>query len=464
MSAPGSTGESVDGIADTLSRWATPFSFEDIPADVVEEAKRCLLDTTGVALAGSQHSTAKLVRDQVETQYGAGSCSLLGSSNLTAPSGAAFANGVAAHALDYDDVSYEGMLHATAAVWPAVLAVAESVSATGQDVMAAFVAAVEVEYALGRAFTHDLFWRGWWTTGLLGAVGAAVGASKVMGADADTVREAICIAACQTSGPYVLVGSPIKPVACGRAAELGVQSALLASAGLTAPTDAFEHDHGLITMFGDGTFQAQELDKLGRHYVLSTSRVAFKRYPVCAGAQSGIEALLDLLRDKNPMPEEVVRIRCEVTPDVGHYMPYAKPKSVTEAQFSMPFCLACALTHRDVAVTHLDGAVLDDPLIRRRMEMVEVVLSEDLAACESARDDVHQPARITLYMQEGTEISAFNPAPTGMPVKPMTDAALDAKFMNCAGCVMTRSAAEKLRQRLRTLESLQSVKDLLRDR
>ena len=463
MSTSATADEATEWVADTLSRWAAAYSFEDIPDVVVEEAKRCLMDTTGVALAGSQHPTAMLARAQVETQYGEGPCNIFGCPDPAAPSGAAFANGVAAHALDYDDVSYEGMVHATAVVWPAVLAAAEPVSATGREILTAFVAAVELEYALGRAFTHDLFWRGWWTTGLLGVIGAAVGASKVMGAGADTIREAICAAACQTSGPYVLVGSPIKPVACGRAAELGVQSALLAAAGLTAPADAFEHDHGLITMFGDGNFRPQEFDKLGRHYVLSTSRVAFKQYPVCAGAQSGIEALLDLLQDQNPVPEDVVRMRCEVTPDVGHYMPYANPTSVSEAQFSMPFCLACALTYGDVAVTHLEGAILDDPRIRRRMEMVEVVLSEDLAACEAARDDVHQPARITLHMRDGSEISAFNPAPTGMPIKPMTDAALDAKFTNCAERVLTQSAAEKLRQRLRTIETLRSATDLLRD-
>ena len=457
------TVDPVKRVADALSRWAAAYSFEDVPDEVAHEAKRCLLDATGVALAGSLHPTAILVHDQVAAQYGEGPCNVFGRPYAISPSGAAFSNGVAAHALDYDDVSYEGMVHATAVVWPAVLAAAEAVSATGQDVLTAFVAAVEAEYALGRAFTHDLFWRGWWTTGFLGALGAAVGASKVMGADADIMREAICIAACQTSGPYVLVGSPIKPVACGRAAELGVQAALFAAAGMTAPADAFENEHGLIAMFGDGVFQLQEFDKLSRHYVLSTSRIAFKRYPVCAGAQSGVEALLGLLHEENLVPDDVVGIRCEVTPDVGHYMPYANPQSVSEAQFSMSFCLACAITHGDVAVAHLDVAVLHDPLIRQRMETIDVVLSEDLARCEAERNDVHQPARVTLQTSDGREVSAFNRAPTGIPVKPMSDSALDAKFMDCAERVLPRSAAEKLRQRLWTIETLRSAKEVLHD-
>ena len=149
MSTSATADEATEWVADTLSRWAAAYSFEDIPDVVVEEAKRCLMDTTGVALAGSQHPTAMLARAQVETQYGEGPCNIFGCPDPAAPSGAAFANGVAAHALDYDDVSYEGMVHATAVVWPAVLAAAEPVSATGREILTAFVAAVELEYALG---------------------------------------------------------------------------------------------------------------------------------------------------------------------------------------------------------------------------------------------------------------------------------------------------------------------------
>ena len=173
--------DTVQSIAESLSQWTSQYSFEDLPEEVANEAKRCLVDMTGVAIAGSQHPIASLVRGQVASQYGAGPCSVIGGESPASPAGAALANGTSAHVLDFDDVSYEGMVHATAVVWPAVLAAAELVGASGRDALTAFVVAVEVEYALGRAFTHDLFWRGWWTTGLLGAIGAAVGAAKVMG-------------------------------------------------------------------------------------------------------------------------------------------------------------------------------------------------------------------------------------------------------------------------------------------
>tara|TARA_B100000029_G_scaffold515356_1_gene621952 strand:+ start:977 stop:2371 length:1395 start_codon:yes stop_codon:yes gene_type:complete len=455
--------DAVASVAAALAQWAAGYSFEDIPVEVANEAKRCLLDATGVAIAGSEHPIAILLRDQVSAQYGAGPCSIIGGEAPASPAGAALANGTAAHVLDFDDVSYEGMVHATAVVWPAVLAAAELVAANGRDSLTAFVAAVEAEYALGRAFTHDLFWRGWWTTGLLGALGAAVGASKVLGATPDTMQQAISIAACQTSGPYVLVGSPVKPVACGRAAELGVQAALLAEAGMTAPEDAFENPHGLIAMFGDGTFQPNELEKLGNRYVLSTSRVAFKRYPVCAGAQSGIEALVGLMQDEALASDDVVGIRCEVTPDVGHYMAYDRPQSVSEAQFSLPFCLACAAIHGDISVSHLDESYIQSAHIRERMKTVSVIHSEKLAAEEAASLDVHQPARVTVLTRDRREASAFIPAPTGMPANPMSDAELDAKFIDAAGHVLSAAEAERLKRRLRSFETLASTSELLRD-
>ncbi len=455
--------DTVQSIAESLSQWTSQYSFEDLPEEVANEAKRCLVDMTGVAIAGSQHPIASLVRGQVASQYGAGPCSVIGGESPASPAGAALANGTSAHVLDFDDVSYEGMVHATAVVWPAVLAAAELVGASGRDALTAFVVAVEVEYALGRAFTHDLFWRGWWTTGLLGAIGAAVGAAKVMGAKTETIRQAVCIATCQTTGPYVLVGSPVKPVACGRAAELGIQAALLAEGGMTAPEDAFENQHGFIAMFGNGNFQLDELEKLGDHYVLSTSRVAFKRYPVCAGAQSGIEALISLMRDESLTSNEVIGIRCDVTPDVGHYMPYDRPQSVSEAQFSLPFCLACAVIHNDVSVMHLDDIYIRAADIRNRMETVEVIHSEELAALEAASADIHQPAKVSLLTRDGREVSAFNPAPTGIPVNPVSDDDLNAKFIGTSRFLLSAEEAESLSQRLWSLETLTSTSELLRD-
>lgn len=460
MAAGPDITEDIAAIADRLGRWAAEFTLDQASDAVANQARRCIVDVIGVTLAGAGHPTAVLTRRQVRDLYGQGPCFVAGDPTRTSPAGAALANGVAAHALDFDDVSYEAMVHGTAAVWPAVQAAAEASGATGEQALAAFIAGVEAEYAVARMLTPELFWDGWWTTGLLGSIGAAVGAAKAMRLDAETIGEAAGIAACQATGPYALVGSPVKPYAMGRAAEAGIQAAHFAAAGLTGPEDAFEHEKGFIAMFAGGRFEPRELDRLGRRYLLETPGVAMKRFPVCAGAQSAVEAMLEVAREAKLDADDVSHIRCEVTPDVGYYMPFSRPETVTQAQFSLPFCLACALANGDLTVSHLSMDTLGDPRLARQMAKVETVLSEELAARSAGDAQYDQPAILTVTTADGREIRKAVPAPTGVPVRPMSDSQLDDKFHGCTADVIGAAGAAGLLDRIRHIETLPAAADL----
>jgi len=448
-------------IADALASWAARFQLNQVSDDVIHEAKRCILDVIGVSYAGAAHPTVALTREQVSAQYNAGPCSLIGTDVTASSTGAALANGTAAHVWDYDDVSFEGMVHGTAAVWPAVLAVSQASQASGADLLTAFVAGVEAEYALGRAFTPELFFRGWWTTGLLGAIGAAIGAGKAMGLDARVLTQAIGIAAAQATGPYVLVGTPIKPYACGRAAEAGVQAANFALAGLTAPDDVFEHEQGFTAMFGDRTFFADELAKLGDRLVLETSRLTFKRYPVCAGAQGSVEAVLDLIAEHGLTADQVTKVRCEVTPAISHYMQYRVPRDTTEAQFSLPYCIACALLFGGITFQHLTEAAIRNPRTLDELAKVEVVPSETLAEQEKSHEDHIEPAIATIWTVDGRELRTVNRAATGTPQQPISDSELEAKFLACTAPSMMPDEAKSLIARIWKLETLGSALALL---
>ena len=419
-------------VADTLAEWASDFAVDHASGEVHHEAKRCILDVIGVAYAGAAHPTAVLTRGQVLAQYGAGPSSLFGDAVRVSSTGAALANGTAAHAWDYDDVSLEGMVHGSAAVWPAVLAAAESNGSNGSsgaDLLSAFIAGVEAEYALGRAFTHDLFFRGWWTTGLLGAIGAigaAIGAGRAMGLDTRILAQAVRIAAAQATGPYVLVGTPIKPYACGRAAEAGVQAANFARAGLTAPDDVFE-----------------------------------KRYPACAGALGSVEAVLDLRSAHQLTADQVSRIRCEVTPAIGHYMQYRVPRDTTEAQFSLPYCVACALRFGSLTFDHLTDAAIRDRDTLRVLEAIEIVTSDELAQQEEEREDHVEPAIATIWTHDGRELRTLNPAATGTPQRPISDAELEDKFLGCTDACLELEDAKNLIARIWKLETIPSALELL---
>jgi 2-methylcitrate dehydratase PrpD len=449
---------SQDNVAQSLANWAVQFSANQMSSAVVDEAIRCIIDTIGVSLAGTAHPHALMSRKLARETYGPGPCHIISEAPTCSAPGAAFCNGVAAHVLDFDDVSYEGMVHASAVVWPAVMAAGELVDATGEEVLVAFVCAVEAEYAMGRALTHDLFWRGWWTTGLLGSIGAAIGAAKVMGLDATQTREAINIAACQATGPYVLVGSPVKPYACGRAAEAGVQAALAARCGLEGPTQCFEHVNGFIAMYGNNRFVPEELAQLGSRFVLDTSQVTFKRYPVCSAGQSSIEALQAILVSNGLDGEDVARVCSEVTSDVAHYMAVEHATNITEAQFCLPFCLACVLRFGELTPRHLAPEIIEDAGIINAMAKTDIIYSDQLDQLCEARDDYQMPARITVTTTSGQVLTELIAAPTGLPSNAMSSEQIDEKFLACAREDPHRAKA--LLARIKGLSGLAACKDL----
>ena len=172
-------------IAEQLASWASALSLSSLPAEVVAAAKRCIVDVSGVGIAGASYPAARAARKLIREASAPGAAALWGTDEPgLAPEAAAHCNAVAAHVLDYDDTCYDGIVHASAAVWPAVLACGEASGATGERLFEAFVAGVECEYALGRAFGDELYFKGWWTSGLLGSIGAAAGAAKALGLDA----------------------------------------------------------------------------------------------------------------------------------------------------------------------------------------------------------------------------------------------------------------------------------------
>jgi 2-methylcitrate dehydratase PrpD len=453
----------MQNIADALASWSVGVNLADLPEPVMHEATRCLVDTIGVALAGTQHETVRKTRELVLEEFAPGPCSLLGEvSGISAP-GAALYNGVAAHVLDFDDVSHEAMVHCSCAVLPAALASAELADASGTELLEAFVAGVEAEYALGCAFTDELFWRGWWTTGLLGAFGATVASARALGLNQEETRNAICFIASQTSGTYTVVGTPMKPFANGRAAQMGVEAALYARAGLSAHADAFEHEKGFIAMFGGGTFKRDLLDRLGTRFILVDPGLAYKLYPVCSGAQPATEALINLIAEEKLDSSSITHVRCDVTGSIKTYLEHERPATVTEAQFSMNFAVACVLVHGELGIGHLSEEVLSDPRIEAAMEKVEMTLNERLAEASELGPAYPEAAIVTVTLADGSRFSKTNKGATGSPVNPMSDEQIDRKFINSTSPLLGPGAAGELLHRIRNIENLARSSALLTD-
>ena len=451
------TGMAGD-IAARLAAWSSAVDPRALPADVSAAAIRCILDATGVGLAAADRPVVAATRRLADAP---GNCTLIGRRERVSATGAAMVNAASIHALDFDDTCYAGTLHGTAVVWPAVLAAAESVGATGAETLAGFVAGVETAYALGNDLGNSIYDRGWWTTPLLGAIGAAAGAARALRLAPLPTRHAIALAAAQAFGSRSVMGSTAKPYLCGVAAANGLGAALAAQAGIEGPADAFASVFGLARLTGGGDPDWRAVATLGQRYALVQPGIAFKRYPVCSSSQAAAEAVA-LLRDEHHIAAAAVAsVHCAVTPMVAQCLPFLIPATGTEAQFSLPFAVGSMLAFGELTPGQLGSATLADPGLRLAMDKVSMTVDPALAASEADRRDRPEASIVTIAMADGRTLVRRVDAATGMPTNPMPDAMLDEKFRQGAQTVLAPRQADALLDRVRGLRHLASIHDLV---
>lgn len=438
-------------------------SLDDVPATVLHEAKRCILDTIGVVVAGCRSPLTDIVRRHALGAHATGRAVLLATGETVHPMAAAMVNATAGHAYDFDDTSYTGIMHGSVVACPAALAVAQDVGGGGACLLEAFIAAVEFEYALALACTDHIYFKGWWTTGLYGTPGAAVATAKALRLDATATVDALAIATAETTGMKAIFGTDAKPYQAGRAAAAGVQCGLLAAKGMHGPVAVFEDDHGFAKLFNDGIAEPEHLAKLGREWRLLEPGILFKRYPVCSAAAASAELTGRLMTENAIAVDDVVGVTCDVPPLVALSLAHDNPTTPREAQFSMSFAVGCILIFGDISLDHLNRATLSDRRLRATMAKVQTRVSEELANDPTVPERCPEGAYVTLDLADGRRVRDFLPRPTGMPGNPISDDALEDKFRSCFryGGISeerTRRVAKRL-WRLETIDDLSGLLD-----
>ena len=331
------------------------------PAGARARAAIAVLDTVGVTLAGASEPASLIVR-QVVAAEGGDACGVFGTPVRASMSGAALANGTAAHALDYDDMCFVSLAHPSAPLVPAVLAAAESERLTGRAVLDAYVVGFEIEARLGRLMNPRHYQRGWHCTSTLGTIGAAAAVSRLLGLDARTAGHALAIAASEASGLKENFGTMVKPLHAGLAARNGVLAALLARGGMTASDLALDGPQGLLhAMDSEGHALADAIADLGARWEILDTGITVKLYPSCAGTHPSLDAILDLRRREGFTAGDVERIDIDVDSIVPTILIYDRPATGLEGKFSLPFCAAAAVVFGRVGIDTFDAASLTNP-------------------------------------------------------------------------------------------------------
>ncbi len=415
-------------IAEALGTWVAGLTMEAVPEPARAAARDCLIDTIGVAFAGTGTPAYGAVMELVTHLYGEGPLSAWGiDGEFTIPA-AALLNGTAAHALDFDDTCYAGIVHGSAAVAPAVLAMAEATEATGEDAFVGFIAGVETCYALGAALGDELYFRGWWPTGVLGCVGAAAGVARVLGMDADYTARAIAYAASQSGIPRAILGTPAKPILCGRAAEAGVIAASLAATGAGAPMDVFEGSTGVAQVFNSGTLDRTAIDSVGTIWRLVDPGIAIKAYPSCSSTHAATSAVAGIMADEKLTGADIASVEARVTPLAAVQLVFERPTILVEGQFCLPFTIGCLLAYGQFGVAELRDDILVEPALLAAMDKVTMTT---LPEPQEEYDDGPEGAVVTVTTTDGRRFERQVKKAPGNPENPMPAADREAKFRAC---------------------------------
>ena len=433
----------------------------DIPEGVRRIAIEHILDGYGLALSGHEEEGHAILRRHVERVACAGEVTVFGTSLRSSAEVAALVNGLAMHAMDFDDTqlstnpdSVYGLLtHPTTPVLGATSAVAELIGASGRDLLTAYVAGVEVACRTADASDPRHYQKGFHSTGTFGAIGAVAGAGKLLGLTREQMLYALGIAAAASGGYRENFGTMTKPLHAGRAAEAGVFAARLAADGFTAARNILEAKRGMYAASSDGYEPARIDGKLGSPFFLEDPGVSIKPYPSGSLSHPGQDAVLELVREHDVRPEDVEEAFAGTNSAMPNALIYAMPQTSLEAKFSFPFFLAIAILRRKVGIDEFRDEVVRSSEVQDMMTRCHHVVDEEI----DARGFQHMDTRITIRLKDGRVLEKVESFATGHPKKPMSREQLEAKFFECAELAIDRDRARLALEMIWGLEELEHV-------
>ena len=409
-----------------LADYAASLRYDDLPANVVQCAKDCITDTVAVIVQGSALPWSAIVASYAQRVGAGGRSRILGidAPTVQAPA-AALANGAAAHAFEFDNLTRPGAgAHPGATLLPPGLAVAQERGSGGRDLITAVVAGFEVMWRIGAATRHSNERRGFHAPGTTGPFGAAVAAGVLLGLDAPRMTSALGIAGSLAGGLMEFArsgtGAMVKRLHLGRAGESGVMAASLAADGFTGPRSVLEGDAGFLKVFCTEWDVADLTRGLGRDY--ATLNLCIKRFPVHMTAQTAVQAVLELQAAHRFAGADVDRVTVAGTERMATVNNIAEPTDLMMAQYSIPFCVALALFRDPRDPASFDDAALGDAAIRAMCRRVAITVADPPPTVAGA-------SIVTIRLKDGTAITREVAEFDGTPARPLDRAGLRDKFM-----------------------------------
>lgn len=442
--------ENPESVTQRLGAFVAESRWDAVPPAVREEARRSLLNFIGCALGVAQTPPIDMALRVLLPLSGPHPVTLLGRAEKLDPLGAAFINAIAGNLLDYDDTHLRTVIHPTAPVVPAVLALAEQHGLSGAAVLHAFILGAEVECRVGNAVSPGHYARGWHITASCGVFGAAAASARLLRLGAAQTSHALGIAASQSSGLVENLPSAAKNVGVGNAARNGLFAALLAEAGYTAAPAAIEGSLGWARAMGDVPVLSEITGDLGTRWEVESN--TYKPYPCGIVMHAVVDACLELRREHGLTQAAIAEITVsgdQLLLDRGDRV----VMNERDARVSIHHCAAVALLFGAAGLREFSDAAVHDPAVVALRLLTQVRLN-----AASPKGAATVMARTT----DGRTLETTMLHPRGSAARPLSNQEIEDKVRDLALHGGFRGPIDRIIAMLWELETLPSVEPLAR--
>ena len=422
-------------VSETLADFIQTATYENLPKEVIHQAKKCLLDTCGAIIAGSFHSTSgKIAQNYARSLEEPPRATIVGTDLMRSTQTAAFANGISAHALELDDGSRHATYHPGSSIIPASLALCEAEGKTAGDLIVAIAVGYETSIRIGKSMNPHHYLRGFHPTGTVAHFGTTAACCKVLNLSVEETVNALGLAGSLASGinQYEIDGSLVKHLHPGNAARNGILSALLAKEGLTGPRGVIEGRLGFCHCFSDEYDISSITKGLGSKYDILS--IYFKPYPSCRYVHYANEATLNILKEHPMRADDVDHIHILTHQNAKQGSDIPDYQTVLHARLSIQYGIASILARGKAGLQEYTEEAIKDPKVHEIAKKITIEIDPEIQKLyPNPRSMIVQ-----IKDKKGNIYSSRVDYPKGDPENPMTDDELIDKFIDVTEGVISK--------------------------
>lgn len=446
-------------ITEMMAKYAGSISKYTVSSETLRIARRVVFDVFGCMLAGTRERVVDLMVDYTKEYGGKPMATVFGHKGLkTDLCHSAMINAMAAHVHDIDDICIAVDAHPSVAILAASLSVGEYVGASGEDVLMAYITGIETASLLGSGLFAKGYNYGWDTNGTVGVFGTTAAAAKLFKLSYEETVNALGIAATEASGLRASYGTMAKDISAGTPAYKGIFACKMAKAGVDARPTIMEDVSGLLAVSSNGV-DLQLMKKIvdERISAFVNPGILQKLYSTCRGTHSSIDGALAIANKYNYKIADIEKVISRAQSTAAANNRYPVPESPMQGKFSIPYCMAIALVHKelDMSFFFTDSKITDK-------EVMELTKKGSVEIDSSFNDDIARTgAEVSVYMKDGTVYTERVNYPKGDPSNPLTRNELVKKFKRLAGFHIAEENLDELIAMSEELDKLKDIRELI---